>query len=56
VSGTDVLGQQYFTPEQVLIQGSDIIIIGRGIMQAQDPRAAAKEYKNTGWRAYQSRK
>lgn len=49
----DTMGQQYLTPERVIKElGSDVIIVGRGITQAHDPRAAAHEYRTAGWQAY----
>lgn len=54
--GTDLFGQQYLTPEKVINElHSDIIIVGRGILQAHDPLAQAQLYKKAGWDAYQNR-
>lgn len=54
-AGKDSLGQQYLTPEQVIIKNhSDIIIVGRGILNASDPIAEAKKYRKAGWEAYQT--
>lgn len=53
-SGGDALGQQYLTPDSVVCaQGSDVIIVGRGILAAPDQGAAAEEYKRAGWAAYE---
>ncbi len=56
IQGDDGLGQQYNTPEKVIRdQDSDIIIVGRGIYQADDPLTEAKRYKEAGWKAYQEK-
>lgn len=48
----DQLGQRYVTPEQVIQEhGSDIIIVGRGIVKSSDPLVTAKLYRERGWQA-----
>lgn len=55
-TGHDTLGQQYVTPEKAIYEnGSDIIIVGRGITSASDALAEAKQYRQHGWDAYQRR-
>ncbi|KAF2641979.1 orotidine-5'-phosphate decarboxylase [Massarina eburnea CBS 473.64] len=52
----DGLGQQYNTPRKlVLEQGCDVIIVGRGIVRAQDRPAEAERYRAEGWKAYEER-
>jgi len=53
-AGTDNLKQQYNTPEKVISGGSDIIIVGRGIYESNDPLTEAKNYRNLAWKTYQN--
>lgn len=49
----DSLGQNYQTPEIVIGKNrSDVIIVGRGITEAQDPVKEALVYQKAGWGAY----
>lgn len=49
----DGTGQTYNTPEKALLNGSDIIIVGRGVYKAADQRAAAQQYRAVGWAAHE---
>jgi len=53
--GGDTLKQQYTTPEDVILAGSDVIIVGRGIYGADNPVKSAQEYRQVAWKAYQKR-
>lgn len=53
LAGTDSQGQQYLTPDTAIAGGSDLIIVGRGIIQATDPILEAQKYQQAGWEAYQ---
>lgn len=52
----DSLGQQYNTPRNVILNsGADVIIVGRGIMNAVDRVAESERYRREGWAAYLER-
>lgn len=55
----DKMGQQYRTPEQVVLEsGCDVIIVGRGIYgksTEEQVRNEAERYREEGWKAYQKR-
>lgn len=54
--GSDPLGQQYKTPSSVIKDArSDIIIVGRGIYEAKDPKQEASDMQTLGWNAYLER-
>lgn len=53
--GKDSLGQRYRTVDEILIKNqSDILIVGRDITHASDPKVQAALYRQKGWAAYQS--
>jgi uridine monophosphate synthetase len=54
-AGSDAMGQQYITIEQAVTGGADCIIVGRGILKADDPKAEAKLYRERAWKAYETR-
>jgi orotidine-5'-phosphate decarboxylase len=61
-ASSDGLGQQYRTPEEVVVtSGCDIIIVGRGIygkpenMDIGEVQRQAERYREAGWRAYLQR-
>ena len=49
----DALGQQYKTPQQAMSQGSDILIVGRGIIHASNPAQTSKLYRDISWECVQ---
>lgn len=52
----DGKGQQYNTPKKLVgLMGNDIIIVGRGIIKAANPRAEAERYRRSAWAAYEER-
>ena len=52
----DGLGQQYRTPRTVVGKdGCDIIIVGRGILNAKNRGREAERYRKEAWRAYEER-
>jgi orotidine 5'-phosphate decarboxylase subfamily 1 len=55
-TNSDGLGQQYVTPAKAILDnGSDVIIVGRGILHASDPMQEAHYYREEAWRCYQKR-
>ncbi|NXY83313.1 UMPS synthase, partial [Alcedo cyanopectus] len=55
-TGGDSLGQKYLSPEEVIgRKGSDIIIVGRGILSASDQLQEAEKYRKAAWESYLSR-
>ena len=56
VAGSDKLAQQYVTPEKAILEnGADVLIVGRGIIEAEDPLSEAQKYRAAGWKAYLER-
>ena len=52
----DPLGQQYISPKTAIIEnGTDVIIVGRGIIAAKNPLDEARRYRETGFLAYLER-
>ncbi|WP_185860827.1 orotidine-5'-phosphate decarboxylase [Blattabacterium cuenoti] len=47
------VGNNYIHPVQAFEKnGSDFIIVGKGIYQSGNPKIAAEKYRNAGWKAY----
>lgn len=54
--GKDSLGQRYRTVDEILIKNqSDVIIVGRDITHAKNPKEQAALYRERGWMAYTGR-
>ncbi|RYP28068.1 hypothetical protein DL767_007399 [Monosporascus sp. MG133] len=52
----DGKGQQYNTPKKLVgFCGSDIVIVGRGILKADSPQSEAERYRRRAWQAYSER-
>jgi len=52
--GKDSLGQRYRTVDEILIKNrSDVIIVGRDITHAQNPKEQALLYREKAWQAYE---
>ncbi|TAQ83380.1 hypothetical protein B7494_g8297 [Chlorociboria aeruginascens] len=52
----DGKGQQYNTPQKLVgLMGSDVIIVGRGIIKAVDPVYEAERYRENAWKVYEER-
>lgn len=49
----DGLGQQYLTVEDAILGGADAIIVGRGIVAAENPGYQAKRYRDAAWNVFQ---
>jgi len=47
--GDGAMGQRYGDPTEAVLAGSDCIIVGSGIHQADDPTQAAKAYAEASW-------
>ncbi|NWV68140.1 UMPS synthase, partial [Malurus elegans] len=55
-TGGDNLGQKYLSPKEVISEkGSDIIIVGRGILAVSDRLQEAERYRKAAWESYMSR-
>lgn len=52
---SDSLKQNYQDPEEAILRGSDIIIVGRGIYASADPVQSAQNYRKKAWGAYKKR-
>ncbi len=55
VRGSDAMGQQYITVEDAINGGADCIIVGRGIIKAEDRKKEAKVYRERAWKCYNER-
>ncbi|ODA81670.1 hypothetical protein RJ55_00172 [Drechmeria coniospora] len=52
----DGKGQQYNTPQKIIsVAGTDVVIVGRGILKAGDVEEEAERYRSAAWKAYTER-
>jgi len=55
-AGKDALGQQYLSVEDAVRGGADLVILGRGIIKADNPGETAARVRSLGWQLYSERK
>ena len=55
-AGGDALGQQYLSVEEAVRGGADLVILGRGIIKADDPGETAGRVRALGWQCYTERR
>ena len=56
INGGDGKGQVWRTPQTVIGRdGVDVVIVGRGILGADDRRKEAERYRKASWAAYEGR-
>ncbi len=53
--GDGDMGQRYGDPTEAVVAGSDCIIVGSGIHQAENPGLAAKAYARASWEGLMAR-
>lgn len=52
----DGLGQRWRSPREVVLEeGADVIIVGRGILNARKQGKEAERYRRAAWEAYEER-
>lgn len=52
----DGLGQRWRSPREVILKdGADVIIVGRGILNAKQRWKEAERYQHAAWKAYEER-
>ena len=52
----DGMGQRWRGPKEIIANdGADVVIVGRGILKAEDRRVAAQRYQQKAWEAYERR-
>jgi len=54
-AGGDGLGQQYLSLEEAVSGGADLVIVGRGLYQSENPAETSETYRARGWKALQER-
>jgi len=54
--GNDSSDQKYITPRRAILNGSDIIIVGRGIINSDNVLETCKIYQREAWETYEIEK
>ena len=53
-SAGDSLGQKYISPQHAINNGSDIVIVGRGITESSNRLETCRQYRKAAFDAYQA--
>jgi len=54
-ASTDSFDQQYGTPRDAINAGADILILGRAILESENPKQTAAKYREIAWEEFKKK-